>query len=233
MAKRPLFVPTTTSGLVEERLVEFEWFPGFAVSQKQRSIDALHAAAISTDIRRVLEVSTKSPELLGTRLSAFNLHIEIESRSRPMLLEAAYQGSKVFETSGPHTHLYDYQSGKDIKRYINELSDEPLVGFRFRDQEWDLEPVTAFYDWIYINALRQLSANDDSIEDQLSQFDAFTDIEFNPDKSFNCQARSCALYVALSEKGILGDALTGPKDFLTVIAEHQYGTTDTQGQLPL
>jgi len=67
----------------------------------------------------------------------------------------------------------------------------------------------------------------------LARFEAFTDIEFNPDKSVNCQARSCALYVALSAKELLADALSTPADFLTVLAEHQYGTVSGQGQLPL
>ena len=43
MAQRPVFLPAADSGLVDEAMVEFEWFPGFAVVQKQRSIEALHA----------------------------------------------------------------------------------------------------------------------------------------------------------------------------------------------
>ena len=36
---------------------------------------------------------------------------------------------------------------------------------------------------------------DKLIEEDLNEFDAFTDIEFNPKRSFNCQAKSCALFV--------------------------------------
>ena len=217
---------------MEEPLLEFEWFPGFAVVQKQRSIAALHAAATEEDINTVLEVSTKSPEQLGTRLSAFNLSLQLDNRSEPVLLEAAYQGSKVLESNGPHTHLYNFQSGKDVKRYINELPDEPVIGFDFYGESWPIEPKTAFYDWLYLTALRQLAAVDDSLDDQLSQFDAFTDIEFNPDKSINCQARSCALYVALNQLGLLYDALANATDFLQILTENQYGTTEIQDQLP-
>lgn len=35
--------------------------------------------------------------------------------------------------------------------------------------------------------------NEDEIKEFLT-FELFTDIEFNPKKSINCQARSCALY---------------------------------------
>ena len=34
-------------------------------------------------------------------------------------------------------------------------------------------------------------------------YDAFTDIEFNPEKSVNCQAKAAALYVALFRQGVL------------------------------
>lgn len=232
MAERPLFVPVANSGLVEERLIEFEWFPGFAVSQKQRSIAALHAAATAQDVKSVLEVSTKSLEPLGVRLSAFNLSVQLSEYGQPVLLEAAYQGSKIFESSGPHTHLYEYQSGKDVKRYINALPDEDVTGFELAGQAWPHEPKTAFYDWLYLTALRQLSAEDDSLDAQLSQFGGFTDIEFNPDKSFNCQARSCALYVSLNQLGLLYDALADRTAFLQILAEHRYGTIEAQGQLP-
>jgi hypothetical protein len=230
MAQRPIFLPAPNSRLVEERLIEFEWFPGFAVSQKQRSIAALHAAA--EDLKTTLEISTKSPDPLGIRLSAFKLFVEVENHATPVLLEAAYQGSKVFESSGPHTHLYEYQSGKDVKRYVNELPDEHVIGFEFFEEPWPIEPKTAFYDWLYLTALRQLSADDDSLDAQLSQFDGFTDIEFNPVTAVNCQARSCALYVSLNQLGLLYDALADRTDFLQILAEHRYGTIEAQGQLP-
>ncbi|WII93633.1 hypothetical protein QEO94_01985 [Kingella negevensis] len=52
--------------------------------------------------------------------------------------------------------------------------------------------------------------------DELLAFDAFTDIEFNPNKSINCQASSVALFCALSKRGILRDVLQSQKDFLTI-----------------
>ena len=232
MAKRPIFLPLGDGGLVEERLIEFEWFPGFAAVQKQKSIQALHAAAGEEGVTEILEISTKSLEQVGTRLSAFNLWIEIEDHPHPVLLEAAYQGSKVFRSIGRSTHLYTYQSGKEIKRYMKDLPPEPLEGFEVSGHKWELEPKTAFYDWLYVNALHQLAANDDRINDELAEYEAFTDIEFNPDKSINCQARSCALYVALDAKELLRDALSSPKDFLAVLAECQYGVESEQGRLP-
>ena len=74
MAKsnRPVFIPKPGEGLVEELSVEFEWFRGFSVKQKQRCIQSLHQTALNEhSLTRILEVSTKSLERLGGLLSAF------------------------------------------------------------------------------------------------------------------------------------------------------------------
>ena len=232
MAKRPVFIPAPDGGLVDERTVEFEWFSGFAVSQKRRSVESLHnSAAGHLGLSRVLEVSTKSAKPLGVRLSAFNLSVEFGARPHPILLEAAFQGSKVFATRGPFTHLYSMRSGRDVKRYIKEFSNDKLTGFRFDGRNWQLTPKTAFYDWLYIGALRTLAERDDEIDDALIEFDAFTDIEFNPEKSLNCQARSCALYVALLKNGNLRPATTDPTAFLSTLKRHAYSVDSGRGPL--
>lgn len=57
---------------------------------------------------------------------------------------------------------------------------------------------------IYINALIQNS----DLAEQLMQYRAFTDIAFNPAKSFNCQARSAALFVSLTGTNQLRDSMS-------------------------
>jgi len=42
-------------------------------------------------------------------------------------------------------------------------------------------------------------------------------IEFNPKRSINCQARSCALYVVLLREGILEDVLDDRTEFLRLL----------------
>ena len=178
MAKRPIFIPEPNGGLVEEQTVEFEWFPGFAMVQKQRSIQSLHlSSSVEVGVSRILEVSTKSLQPLGVQLSAFNLTIKMDGHDHPVLLEAAFQGSKVFANQGPFTHLYSVQSGKEVKRFMNELPEDELRCFQFDGNEWGLTPKTAFYDWIYIAALRELAGNADDFEESLLSYDAFTDIE--------------------------------------------------------
>ena len=74
-----------------------------------------------------------------------------------------------------------------------------LRSFCFEGQSYPLTPTTAFYDWLYINALLE---NPDFAQ-ALLEFDAFTDIEFNLNKSLNCQARAAALFVSLSRQNLL------------------------------
>ncbi|SVE04379.1 uncharacterized protein METZ01_LOCUS457233, partial [marine metagenome] len=62
MAKRPVFISTKkTDSLIETKEVEFEWYPGLAVSQKQKSIESLHdAAQEQLGLNSILEISSKS-----------------------------------------------------------------------------------------------------------------------------------------------------------------------------
>lgn len=78
-----------------------------------------------------------------------------------------------------------------------------------------MEPKTAFYDWLYLNAL---NLNDDIKQAALS-YNAFTDIEFNPQKSINCQAYSIALYIALTKRNLLIDDIVPPRDEFIELVE--------------
>ncbi len=61
MAERPVFFPRFDAVGVSERYYEFEWFPGFAPSQKRKGVSALHdAVRPEKPDARVLEVSRRS-----------------------------------------------------------------------------------------------------------------------------------------------------------------------------
>ena len=51
---------------------------------------------------------------------------------------------------------------------------------------------------------------------EVREFDAFTDIEFNPAKSINCQAAAAALYVSLCRNGKLEEAMSSREAFLSL-----------------
>ena len=214
MARRPVFLPDPAGPApVRPEMVEFQWHPGLALSQKQKSVAALHEAAGAVlGVDRILEVSSKSTEPLGVALSAFNLQFRIENITAPVSVESAFQSSKVFERGGPYTDLLGKPS-IDAKRDERLKTSGRLIEFRFLGTAWPLEPQTAFYDWLYIRAL--LARPD--LAAALAAFDAFTDIEFNPEKSINCQAYAVALFRSLARRGELEQAASSPQAFLDLM----------------
>lgn len=219
MAKRPVFLSSKTPPFwIKEEEVEFKWHSGFAVSQKQKSIAELHKNAKQIDPSvKILEISSKSPTALGVKLSAFNLGFFAQNKTN-IAVENIFQGSKVFEKAGPFNDLY-LCSPIEAKRDIRLKKSGELTHFQYESQTWPLIPITAFYDWIYINALIQ---NGD-LAKQLLKYDAFTDIEFNPKKSLNCQAKSAALFVSLHYSSTLDFVLQSPHLFIEHLKE-KFGT---------
>jgi hypothetical protein len=211
MAERPVFIPSLNEEqLVEVKSIPFRWNPGMAASQKRKNVVALHEAASKVGIESILEISTKSEDPLGFELSAFNLSV-LNSEYLEISLESAYQGSKVFQFGGPYLDFHAMH-GREIKKDQRLRTSGELRFFSYGEETWELEPKTAFYDWLYINAVFR---KDDAIE-RLTDFDGFTDIEYNPKKSINCQARACAMYVSLHKRGILSDVLEDHEAFLEV-----------------
>jgi len=212
MAKRPVFIPLgEEEHLVREINFEFKWNPGFAPIQKKKNIAALHDEAKKKGLSPLLEISTKSEELLGQRLSAFSL--EIETEIGKITLESAFQGSKIFEQGGPFNDIYR-KTSREAKKDERIRTSGKLVGFNFFGKKWPLIPKTAFYDWLYLTALQPHQG----YLRKLYNYRGFTDIEFNPKKSINCQARTCALLVSLMKLNVLDQALTSQEQFIDIIA---------------
>jgi Family of unknown function (DUF6977) len=217
MAERPIFVSRPASPkLVEEVFLQLKWHSGFASVQKQKNIRALHEAAARAGHPNVLEVSTKSDNPRGQELSAFNLKVRNKGLGETPL-ECAFQGSKVFEHGGPFVDLYsmDVRSARKDPR-LKESG--KLVAFEFDGRRWPLEPKTVFYDWLYVSCI--YPSRDRAQE--LLHYGGFSDIEFNPSRSINCQARSVALFLSLMQRGELGEAMKSPSDFLRIIGNSDY-----------
>lgn len=224
MATRPVFIPAKTGkSFVREIPVDFKWFPGMAPSQKQKSIVSLHESIreIFKNLRP-LEISSKSLDPVGVALSAFNLRLPLGGAH--VSVEVAFQSGKKFERGGPFLDLLTCSS-REAKGDPRLRESGRLLSFELEGTSWPTTPLTAFYDWLYLNALE---VNRD-LADTLCSYDAFTDIEFNPERSINCQARSAALYVSLKNEGLLSEALSGRDSYLRVVA---YGASaSAQGGL--
>ena len=152
-----------------------------------------------------------SDEELGKQLSAFNLTLQRKDNGQELPVECAFQASKIFERGGPFLDLLS-ESPAAAKRDARLQESGRLTGFRFLDEDWPNEPPTAFYSWIYLNALRRHP----HLASAVTEYDIVTDIAFNPQKSINCQASSVALYVALARRRELLGALSSRHAFLNI-----------------
>ncbi|WP_000070401.1 DarT1-associated NADAR antitoxin family protein [Bacillus cereus] len=199
---------------IDEVNVNFKYYCGFSVAQKRKSINAMHESFLSENrLESVLEVSSKSESDLGRALSAFNLKIELKN-GKNFSVENAFQASKVFEFGGPFLDLL-YCTAKEAKKDVRLKNSGNLISFRYFNREWPLCPKTAFYDWLYINAL----ARQQKLGSCVLEYSAFSDIEFNPKKSINCQARALALYVSLHKADKLQYVLSSVDQYMEVLGE--------------
>ena len=160
----------------------------------QKSILSFHKnISKKFKFNKILEISTKSEDKLGIKLSAFNL--KINYKKREYFLESLFQGSKIFTDEGPHQDIYE-------KKPIDAKKDErikrsDLREFSFFGEKFSLD--FDFYSWLYLIALNQ----NKNLTNEILDYQAFTDIEFNPQKSLNCQAYSAALYSSMIKNKIL------------------------------
>ena len=114
-----------------------------------------------------------------------------------------------FQNGGPFEELFfDYTLHP--KRYERLKESGDFRGFELFGKSYSTTPTTYFYDWLYITALKQNKA----LAIELSEYEIFTDIEFNPKKSFSCQAKSVALFLGLQKAGILEQATKDADSFL-------------------
>ena len=200
MAVRPVYQSQTDVPFFKAIDVNFQFFSGFSSSQKQKSIESLHKQYIeSYPDHAVLEISSKSKVELGVALSAFNLNLRTPQQD--CSVECAFQGSKVFEGGGPYVDLMD-KTSREAKKDTRLRESGKLTAFQYFEQMFPLEPKDFFYNWLYGNALMQ---NQD-LAREIIKFDSFTDIEFNPQKSINCQAKAAAVFVGLSRQHLLEEA---------------------------
>lgn len=222
MAKRIVFIPTGKESpqLYREVLIDFDWVPGMAISQARKSVRNLHAASCEAlKIDNILEISTRSEEVLGLSLSAFNLNLI--TNGQRVSVETAYQSSKVFSSGGPYVDIMN-SSSLDAKKDLRLKSSGPLSGFSFENQLWPLKLSPNFYDYLYISAL--LLHSEKSL---LDSYQAFTDIafsqislEYKSMRSYNCQARSVAIYCSLKRRYNENEILAVLKEMSVQVDSH-------------
>lgn len=209
MTIRPVFSVEEKIPFYKTNNVSFKWTNGYSKPQKQKNIQAMHSAYLSQNPKKkVLEISSKSLQELGTKLSAFFLMKYVPSLERQVSVECVFQAGKVFEKGGPYLDILE-KTSKDAKRDPRLRNSGKLIAFEFEGKRYPLDPKTIFYDYIYINALLE----NPELSKMILDYDAFTDIEFNPERSINCQAKAAAVFVSLSRQGLV-DHIKNFDDFI-------------------
>lgn len=215
---------------------------------------------------KILEVSTKSVNYeIGTALSAQRLTYTDPKSGRSLPVENWFQASKQFIRDGmehgPYPELLAVEPIQ-AKRFMNanldkktaeQYSGDPLFEriqsdirgalmkrFVFLGEPYPLEPKSSFYDFLYAHALIQDQNSD--LARALGRYVVFTDIEFNPVKNgkvirYNTQARACAIWVSLEQRGLSARALESIESFVDCVG---YGSDErpasvqiTQGVLDI
>ena len=215
--QRPYFLPYKNGIGVEQETIDFKYYSGFSTSQKIKTIESFHHEILQKYKNlKVLEISTKSNEKLGQELSAFNLKSETVNKKISFTVETAFQSSKVFENGGPFIDLL-YKTSKQAKTDERLKTSGKIISVNFLNKDYPTEPKTLFYDWLYINVLEK----NKELHKDLFQYNCFTDIEFNPAKSINCQAHAVALFISMKKNNIDFDKIKDIDYFKKII----YGET--------
>ncbi|WP_109077934.1 DarT1-associated NADAR antitoxin family protein [Aggregatibacter kilianii] len=204
---RPIFIPQKNGIGVIEQNIEFDWHMGMSAEVRRRSIISLHEKAKEAGFNYILEASSKSEQSIGIQLSAFFL-----KNIKGYPVENLFQSSKVFVNGGPYRDLLTV-TPREAKKDSRLRESGEMIKFTFNQKDFPLEPKSLFYDWLYLNVLfsdRNIDLKDEFFS---NHFDAFSDIEFNPQKSFSCQARTLALCVSLYENESVQDFIQDPVNF--------------------
>lgn len=202
---------------INENKVKFQnfnikWNSGFSIQQKQKNIEELHyciSKYYNVCKDKILEVSTASKNELGRMLSSFTLKVFFNGHYYP--LECVYQSSKVFKNVFGEYQVLEVlnMDPRSAKKRLTVENHNTLIKFKCFDKEFSLKPSYLFYDWLYISAVKNIPY----LSESLNKYDFFTDIEFNPEKSLSCQARTLVLFIWLLRNNKLEEYIKNPNYF--------------------
>lgn len=170
MAIRPIYISTN---LPEKPFIKkdisFEWVKGMSYSQKCKRRDALHTAIANTKLYDMDKVLEISTKSdKKLGINLSALNLTIPFASNDYTVEKVYQVSKVIE------------NGK-------------VKEFKLKNTVFEKDPYSMYYDYIYLLGLYFHK----EYWEELAKYEIFTDIEFNPNKQLNTQARAAALWNTL------------------------------------
>ena len=149
----------------------------------------------------VLEISTRSSDAHGRRMSAMNLRVS-GAAGGEVPLESAYQAAKDFG-AGPDTRietLDGFAAKRRSKERAGRMADAgcELAGFTRGGVHWPAATGTAFYDRLWLEGA--LNAYGERLGGILRPYVGFSDCFFRPGPARACQAAAAATAAVLLEK---------------------------------
>lgn len=199
---------------VKEYVTSYKFEGGMSFSQKQKASELIrvglemqynslldaNADPLDYDSYCIkdsaIDICSYSRDTLGCNASAMKLMLD------GLTFESLFQGSKLFADGSDSTDLLRL-TGFEAKDKIKGAGD--VIGFSYNGDVWDVSPITAFYDYYYLKALKNTMSLDDISE--LMSFSFFFDSALSKG-SKNCQARTLCLLQAFIYNDITFSELT-------------------------
>lgn len=168
MAIRPIYISTKDiSNPVLQKDINFNWISGLSYEQKCKRRDSL-ANSISNLYDLNEWLEVSTKSDKDIGIKLSALNLKLHTLYEDVSVEQIYQNSKV---------------------YCNKK----IVGFKYGNIEFSNKPYGMFYDYIYMRALLQ----NPQFYTEIKNYNIFTDVEFNPYRQLNTQARAIAIFKTL------------------------------------
>lgn len=168
MATRPIYISSSIlKNPVLQKDINFKWVSGLSYEQKCKRRDSLRK-----EIEKQYDISKwleiSTKSDKELGIKLSALNLKLKTLNNIKTVEQIYQESKIIE------------NGK-------------LIGFKYGSKCFENIPYGMYYDYIYMLALYQ----NKEYHELLKPYSLFTDIEFNPYRSLNTQARAVAIFKTL------------------------------------
>lgn len=190
MAVRPIFISTNDiENPFVKEEISFEWISGMSYKQK-----CIRRDSLKKEIAKKYDINrwleVSTKSDKDIGIKLSALNLELIMKTKTMTVEDVYQGSKI-------------------------IRDGKIEGFRCGNSYFENNPYGMYYDYIYMLALYQHP----ELIKQINDYIIFTDIEFNPNKSLNTQARAMAIFKTLLDNNYL-ELLESQSDFKDYYKEY-------------
>ena len=159
---------------------------------------------------QLLEISSRTPQLLGNHVRASRLMLEC--RGEHACVESVYLSQLKFSYGGPY-HDVLTKPLHETRQDIRFKASGRVIRAMGEHYDWPREYLSYYYAWLYIQALLKQP----DLATALCEYDAFSDVSFDPHVSAHCVAEAAAIYATLVHHDLLQTAMKSPVQFIYTV----------------